>query len=122
MTAIVVCLAVMGALQLLTPLWWWIMIVPFGFGVAAAGSARKAFWTGFGASGLLWLGAGLFFMLTGSGIIAGRMAGMFGLGSGWLMVPVTALVAALAGAVSGYAGYTVRAAIGRRGGHRSGRP
>jgi hypothetical protein len=47
------------------------------------------------------------------------MAGMFGLGSPWLMVPVTALVAALAGAVAGYAGYAVRAALGKRGGHRS---
>ncbi len=108
MIAVVLCLAVMGALQLLTPFWWWIMIVPFVFGAAGAGSGRKAFWTGFIAAGLLWLGAGLFFMLSGSRIIAGRMAGMFGLGSGWLMVPVTALVAALAGAIAGYAGHAAR--------------
>ncbi len=114
MIAIVVCLAVMGALQMLTPFWWWIMIVPFGFGVAASGTARKAFWTGFSAAGLLWLGAALFFMLTGSRIIAGRMAGMFGLGSGWFLAPVTALVAALAGAVAGCAGHAVRAVIGKR--------
>lgn len=115
MIAVLVCLLVILALQVMTPFWWWVMIVPFAHGAAAARSGRKAFWTGFFAAGLLWLGAGLFFLLTGSAIIAGRMAAMFGLGSGWLMVPVTAFVAALAGAFSGYAGYAVRAALGKRG-------
>jgi hypothetical protein len=36
------------------------------------------------------------------------MAGLFGLGASWLMIPVTALIAALAAAFSGYAGYAVR--------------
>ena len=116
MIAVVICLMVMGAMQALTPFWWWVMIVPFAFGAAAAGSGRKAFWTGFFAAGLLWLGAGLYFLLAGGGIIAGRMAAMFGLGRGWLMVPVAALVAALAGAVSAYAGYAVRAARRKRAG------
>lgn len=117
MIAVLVCLVVMGALQALTPFWWWVMIVPFAHGAAAARSGRKAFWTGFLAAGLLWLGAGLYFLLTGSAVIAGRMAAMFGLGRGWLMVPATALVAALAGAVSGYAGYAARGALGRHRGH-----
>jgi hypothetical protein len=114
MIAIAVCLLVTLALQSLTSLWWWIMIVPFAYGAAAAKSGREASRTGLCASGLLWFGAGLYLLLTGSALIAGRMAGMFGLGSGWLMVPATALVAALAGALSGYAGYAVRGALGKR--------
>lgn len=114
MIAVLVCLLAMLALQVLTPFWWWVMIVPFAYGAAAARSGRKAFWTGFLAAGLLWLGAGAFFLLTGSRIIAARMAGMFGLGSAWLMVPVTALVAALAGGVAGYAGYAVRSLFQNR--------
>jgi hypothetical protein len=101
----------MLGLQLLTLFWWWVMIVPFAYGAAAAKSGGKAFRTGFCAAGLLWLGAGVFLYLTGSGLIATRMARMFGLGESWLMVPVTALVAAVAAGVSGYAGHAVRALI-----------
>jgi hypothetical protein len=109
MTAVLFCLLAMLGLQLLTAYWWWVMIVPFACGAASARSGWKAFRTGFCAAGLLWLGSSLFFYLTGSGIIATRMARMFGLGESWLMVLVTALVAAVAAGVSGYAGYAVRA-------------
>jgi hypothetical protein len=111
MTAILVLLLAMLALQFLTPFWWWIMIVPFAYGAAAARSGWKAFRTGFFAAGLLWLGTSLFLYLTGSGIIATRMARMFGLGRSWLMIAATALIAAVAAGVSGYAGYSVRALV-----------
>lgn len=109
MIAVAVCLLVMLVLGLLTPYWWWIMIVPFAYGAAAAGTGWKALRTGFLAAGLLWLGASGYLFLTGSRIIAGRMAAMFGLGRSWLMVLATGLVAGLAAAFSGYAGYAVRA-------------
>ena len=115
MTAVLMCLLVMLALQLLTPYWWWVMIVPFAYGAAAARSGWKAFRTGFFAAGLLWLGTSLFLYLTGSGLIATRMARMFGLGRSWLMVFVTALVAAVAAGASGYAGYAVRALVKKPG-------
>lgn len=108
MTAVLMCLMAMLGLQLLTPYWWWVMIVPFAYGAAAARSGGKALWTGFYAAGLLWLGTSLYLFLTGSGLIASRMARMFGLGSSWLMVLVTALVAAVAAGITGYAGYAVR--------------
>jgi len=108
MTAVLICLLTMLGLQLLTHYWWWAMIVPFAYGAAAARSGGKALGTGFSAAGLLWLGTSLFLYLTGSGLIATRMTRMFGLGNSWLMVFVTALVAAVAASVSGYAGYAVR--------------
>jgi hypothetical protein len=111
MTAVLMCLLAMLGLQFLTPYWWWVMIVPFAYGAAAARSGWKAFRTGFFAAGLLWFGSSLFFYLTGSGLIAARMARMFGLGKSWLMVFVTALIAALAAGVSGYAGYAVQALV-----------
>jgi hypothetical protein len=111
MTAVLICLLAMLGLQLLTLFWWWVMIVPFVYGAAAAKSGGKAFRTGFFAAGLLWLGSSLFLYLTGSGLIATRMALMFGLGASWLMVPVTTLVAAVAAGVSGYAGHAVRALV-----------
>jgi len=113
MIAIAACLLVMLVLELVTPYWWWIMIVPFAYGAAAAGTGWKALRTGFMAAGLLWLGAAGYFFLAGSRIIAGRMAAMFGLGQSWLIVLATGLVAGLAAAFSGYAGYAVRALFRR---------
>lgn len=114
MMAIIVCLLIMLLLHILTPFWWWVMIVPFAYGAAAARSGAKALGTGFLSAGLLWLGAGLYFFLSGSRIIAGRMARMIGLGSPWLMILATALVAALAAAVSGCAGYAVKALFSKK--------
>jgi hypothetical protein len=107
MTAIFFCLLIMLALQLLTSFWGWVMIVPFAYGAAAARSGGKALRTGFLAAGLLWLGASAYFYLAGSRLIASRLAGMFGLGTSWLMILITGLIAAVAAAVSGYAGYAV---------------
>lgn len=108
MTATLVCLMIMLGLHLLTPHWWWVMAVPFAFGAAAARTGGTAFLTGLSSAGLLWLGASLYLFLTGSERIAARMAAMFGLGSSWMMVLATAIVAALSAAVAGYAGYAVR--------------
>ena len=113
MTALLVCLLAMLALQIVTSAWWWVMVVPFAFG-AAARSGGKAFRTGFFAAGLLWLGTSLYLHLAGSGLIAKRMAGMIGLGSSWLMVLATGLVAAIAAGVSGYAGYAVHLLFKRK--------
>ena len=113
MIAVAACLVIMLVLGLVTPYWWWIMIVPFAYGAAAAGTGWKALRTGFLAAGLLWLGASAYFFLTGSQIIAARMAAMFGLGRSWLMVLAAGLVAGLAAAFSGYAGYAVRALFRR---------
>ena len=115
MTAVLICLLVMLALQLLTSYWWWVMIVPFAYGAGAARSGWKAFRTGFFAAGLLWFGTSLFLYLSGSGLIATRMARMFGLGKSWLMIFVTALIAAVAAGASGYAGYAVRALVKKPG-------
>ena len=108
MIAVLICLLAMLVLHVLTPYWWWVMIVPFAYGAAAAKSGGKALRTGFLSAGLLWLGASVHFFLTGSGIITARIAKMFGLQASWPMFLITALVAALAAAFSGYAGYAVR--------------
>ncbi len=111
MIAVLACLLVMLVLEVLTSFWWWVMIVPFAYGAAAAKSGWRAIGTGAVAAGLLWLGGAVYFYATGSRIIAGRMAAMFGVGKAWPMIPATALVAAVAAAFSGYAGYAVRALV-----------
>jgi hypothetical protein len=114
MIAVLICLLVMLVLQILTPYWWWVMIVPFAYGAAAAKSGGKALRTGLLSAGLLWLGSSLYFFLGGSRLIAARMAKMFGLGGSWLMILVTAVIAAVAAGFSGYAGYAVRAVFKRK--------
>jgi hypothetical protein len=115
MIATLVCLLIMLGLHLLTPYWWWVMVVPFAYGAAAGKSGWRAFRTGLLSAGLLWLGAAVFFYLTGGRLIASRMAVMFRLGDSWLMIVATALIAAIAAALSGYAGYAVRGLFGRKG-------
>lgn len=112
MSAILVCLAAMLVLEVLTPFWWWIMVVPFACGAVTARSGGKALLAGLAAAGILWLGASLVLFLTGSGLIAARMAAMFKLGDARLLVPATGLVAALAAGLAGYSGYAVRRLFG----------
>ena len=109
MTGVLVCLPVMLLLGWLVPHWWWIMIVPFVYGAAGARTAGKAVLTGFASSGILWLGASLVLFLSGSEVVAARVAGMFGLGGPWTMIAATALIAAVAGAASGFAGHSTGA-------------
>jgi hypothetical protein len=114
MIAVVVCLIGMLVLQVVTPYWWWVMLVPFAYGVAGAGSPRKALGTGFASAGLLWLGGSVYYFLTGSRTIAQRTANMIGLGNPWLLILATGLIAAVAAAVSAYAGYAVKTLLKRR--------
>jgi len=108
MIEMLVCLLIMLVLQILMPFWWWVMIVPFAFGAAEPKNGWGAIRTGLLSAGLLWLGSGTYFYLTGGQIIATRMARMFGLGQSWPMIPATALLAALAAGLSGYTGCAVR--------------
>jgi hypothetical protein len=107
MREILICLLVMLVLQLSTPFWWWVMVVPFVYGAAAGRSGGKAFGTGFLSAGILWLGAGIYYYLTGSGLIATRMAAMLRIGDPILLVVVTGLVAGTAAGLAGYAGHAV---------------
>jgi hypothetical protein len=115
MMAVLVCLLISLGLSVLAPYWWWIMIVPFAYGATTTGGGKAAR-TGLLSAGLLWLGAGTYFYLTGGRIIAGRMAVMFGLGKAWTMIAATALVAGLAGGLAGYAGHAARAAFRKNSG------
>lgn len=114
MMGIIVCLIVLLVLHLATPFWWWVMAVPFLYGLGFGRSAWRSFRTGALSAGLLWLGASAYFYLTGSALIARRMALMMKLDSSWLMVAVAGLLAGLAAGFAGLAGYSIRALFRRR--------
>jgi len=102
-----------AALELGLQSWIWVALVPLAFGLAANASPARATGRGALAGALCWLGAGLYFYLTSAGIIAGRVAAMFGLGAGrgWLMVVLTGLLGALVAGLAAFAGASLREAI-----------
>jgi hypothetical protein len=92
-----------------TPYWWWILVVPFGMALSRPMTGWEAFRMGSCSAGVVWLiGAGMAFATT-SQIIAWRMASMFQLGNGWVVLAVTALLAMILGGISGAAGQSVGA-------------
>lgn len=96
--------------------WVWVALVPLAFGLAAHASPARTAGHGAAAGGISWSGAALYFYFTSAGIIAGRVAAMFGLppGGGWLMVIATGLVGALIAGLAAFAGASLRAAILRK--------
>jgi hypothetical protein len=105
-----------AALEWFLQSWLWVALVPMAFGLAAHASPARAAGRGAAAGASCWLGAALFFYLTSGGIIANRMAAMFGLGRsrGWLMVMLTGLLGALVAALAAYAGASLRGAFCRK--------
>jgi hypothetical protein len=95
-------------LQIVTPLWWWIMVVPFVFGVVRAKSGRHAILLGVLGGSILWFASSTYYYLAGSQIIARRVAAMMGLGSPVLLIIVTTILAFIAGGIAASAGYSIR--------------
>ena len=108
MIGILICFFLTLLLQIFMPFWWWILVVPFLYSVFRARSAAEALRIGAVSMGLLWLVVSLYLFFTSSGIIAGRVADMFRLGAGWLMIVLTAGLAAIAAGVAGMAGYWLK--------------
>jgi hypothetical protein len=111
MKGVLIILVVIFLLQILVPAWWWIIVVPFVYGVILSHKGSGGFRAGAIGAGLLWLGWGLYLLLTGSKIIAGRMAVMFSIKYSWLMLLLTAVFAAVVGGLSGWAGYLFKSAL-----------
>lgn len=109
---ILVCLVVTGILQVLTPYWWWIMVVPFGYCLFRGKSGGRSFVIGMTASGLLWLGGSLYFWLNGGELIAQRMAVTLQVGQPWLLVALTTVIALLSGGFAALCGHFLGRVLG----------
>ena len=108
MIALVFSAFVLLALHVLTPFWWWIAVVPFLYGLVFARKSGRALSGGLLIGAIVWGGGGLYFFLTSGRLIAGRIAAMFGLGAGWLMVLVTGALGALVAALAAFSGHLIR--------------
>lgn len=110
MMAVAICFVLMLALQLATPFWWWIMVVPFVYGLWKSRSAWEGARVGMISAGALWLFMSLWQWLNGGQQLVLRMSGMLGLSSGVMMVLITTAVAAIAAGVAGASGYFLKPA------------
>ena len=84
------------------------MVIPFMLGIVRMRSGWYALLIGASSAGLLWFVSSVYYYLTGSQIITGRVATMMGLSSPLLLILITAGVAAIAGGIACSAGYAVR--------------
>jgi FtsH-binding integral membrane protein len=108
MIALAASAVALFALHVLTPFWWWVALVPLAYGFFFAKEDKRAFWEGFLLGAVVWGGAAAFFFLTSGRLIASRMAGMFRLGKGWLILALTALLGGLVAGLASFAGRSLR--------------
>lgn len=102
---ITACTLVTLTLHLITPFWWWVMIIPLLFGVIRARSCREGFITGSASAGIIWLCGCLAAYKLGGGIVAGRVADLLMVGEPWILLAATSFAAALLGGIGGGTGY-----------------
>lgn len=69
---------------------------------------RAGFWYAFWAGLFTWGGFVTYIHLSNDGRLAGRMAGLFQLGSGWWMVLITACWGAITAGLGGWTGVSLR--------------
>jgi hypothetical protein len=103
--AIILILSVL--LQFFAP-WWVIAIVPLVILFWRPASTSDAFWTGFGGIALPWLAYGYYLHFISDGAISDRVAQIFSLPNGILILMVTALVGGLTGGLAGVSGHYLR--------------
>ncbi|MGH7494550.1 MAG: hypothetical protein ACREOO_19425 [bacterium] len=109
MIAILVCFLLMLALQLVTPYWWWIVVVPFLYGMFKAHSAREGMKIGVISAAALWFLISGYQWLDGSAGVSQRVIAMMGRESSVILVLATTLVAMLVSGSAAYSGYYLRA-------------
>ena len=101
-------IAILSALLQIFAPWWVIAIVPFVILLWRASRSSGAFWAGFGGIAVPWLLYGYYQHFISDGALSDRVAKIFMLPNGILLLLVTALVGGLVGGFSGLAGYSVR--------------
>ncbi|WP_210462288.1 hypothetical protein [Rufibacter roseolus] len=88
--------------------WWSLALVCFAVAFWKARYGGQAFLAGFGAIGLTWLGAALFWHVVTDGLLSHRVAAMLTVNSPWILLVVTVVIGGVVGGLSSLSGYLVR--------------
>ncbi len=75
--------------------WWILLIAALVLGTFLFTSAKSAFTTGFAAGAAAWLIQVLYIDIANQSILSSRIAEMLGVGSGWMVILITALLGGL---------------------------
>ena len=94
-------------LQFFTP-WWTIALVPFVVAIWRPENLWKSFVIGFTAIAILWFAYGLYLHLVSEGAMSNRIAEIFSLPNGILLLIVTAIVGGIVGGFASVAGSLTR--------------
>ncbi len=107
---LLIILLVTAILQYFGP-WWTVALAPFLVLLwRPTSSSFHAFLTGFAAVGILWFGYGLYQHIGSDGAMSNRIAQIFSLPNGLLLLLVTTLVGGLVGGLAALSGCLVRKA------------
>ena len=94
-------------LQFFTP-WWTIALVPFLVTLWQPASSVRSFMVSFAAVALLWFIYGLYLHINSEGAMSNRIAEIFSLPNGILLLFVTTVIGGLVAGFSGLSGSLVR--------------
>ncbi|MCF0062049.1 hypothetical protein LXM26_11140 [Dyadobacter sp. LJ419] len=103
----IIILLITALLQIVAP-WWVVAVVPFIVFLIRPGRASHAFWTGFAAIAVLWMAYGFYLHFISDGAMSDRIAGIFSLPNGIILLLVSALVGGLTGGLAALSGQLVR--------------
>ncbi|SEJ12407.1 hypothetical protein SAMN04487995_3341 [Dyadobacter koreensis] len=101
---------VTAILQLFAP-WWTVALIPFLIMLWRPLTPLHAFVTGFLAIALLWFFYGLYLHTSTTGAMSNRIAEIFSLPNGILLLVVTTIVGGIIGGLSGLSGYFLRKTV-----------
>lgn len=105
----IVVLIISFVLQIFLP-WWVIVVISFATCGMIGKTAKISFWQPFLAIMCLWIAIALYKSLPNHNLLANRVAEMFGLKVWPAILAVTAILAGLSAAISGWCGYQFRKA------------
>lgn len=88
--------------------WWWPAMVGIILGFWKPDGRFKAFPAAFLGAALAWGITASFIQIGNHGLLAGKVAEIFSLPSGWLLVAITALIGGLAAGLGAWLGRFLR--------------
>ena len=104
---LIIIIILTALLQVFAP-WWVVAIVPFVVFLVRPATAKGALGTGFASIAILWLAYGFYLHFNSDGAMSDRVAGIFSLPSGILLLFVSSVVGGITGSLSGLSGNLVR--------------
>lgn len=91
---------------------WWGLIIPcLIFGAWLLNSGGRAFLIGFFAGGLAWFLQALYIDFANESVLSARIAEMMGIGSHWIILLATFLIAAVLGGLATLTGYFLKTVL-----------